>query len=79
MTVQDALPVATRAWMQRDDEKPDRTSGTRKRHPQIATWRRTVLIFDTETTTDPTQRLTFGCYRFGEWQRDGSLAIREEG
>ena len=26
-------------------------------------WPRYCLIFDTETTVDPTQRLTFGCYR----------------
>ncbi|MBA3274583.1 MAG: hypothetical protein H0T72_02220, partial [Chloroflexia bacterium] len=38
-----------------------------------------MLIFDTETTTDPTQRLTFGCYRFGRWRRNGSLSIHEEG
>ncbi|HZQ44949.1 MAG TPA: hypothetical protein VFA99_16980 [Acidobacteriaceae bacterium] len=26
----------------------------------------TMIVFDTETTTDPTQRLLFGCYRFIE-------------
>lgn len=74
-----ALTVATRAWMTRDDVKKDRTSGKRIRQNSVTTWRHSVLIFDTETTTDSTQRLTFGCYRFGEWQPDGSLAIREEG
>jgi hypothetical protein len=27
-----------------------------------------VLVFDTETTTDPSQRLRFGCYQF--WKGD---------
>jgi len=79
MTLQHALPVATRAWMQRDDVTHAQQSGKRTGARHLDTWRQSVLIFDTETTTDPTQRLTFGCYRFGEWRRDGSLAIREEG
>lgn len=73
------LTVATRAWMQRDDVTPDRKSGNPARARHVETWRSSVLIFDTETTTDSTQRLTFGWYRVGEWQYDGSLAIREEG
>lgn len=78
------LPVATRAWMQRcnpqrDDRSKTQPSGREKYRQQPATWRNSVLIFDTETTIDKTQRLTFGCYRIGEWQGDGWLAIREEG
>ncbi len=79
MTMQDALPFATRAWMRRDDVKHDRKSGKRRGQNQVTTWRHTVLIFDTETTTDPTQRLTFGCYRLCDWNPDGSLAVREKG
>ncbi len=41
-------------------------------------WRRAVLIFDTETTVDPTQRLLFGTYRYGRW-RGRQLVIVEEG
>lgn len=81
-----SLPIATRAWTERDtphdcDVKPERNSGRMIRSPTIrpAKWRRSVLIFDTETTIDPTQHLTFGCYRFGTWRRDGTLAIHEEG
>jgi len=63
----------------RDGATRDRKSGQGKRERLTAKWRQSVLIFDTETTTDPTQRLTFGVYRFAEWLDDGSLAIREEG
>lgn len=80
------LPVATRAWMERDD--PQRNDVMSERNPakmmrsvtmRPVKWRRSVLIFDTETTIDPTQRLTFGCYRFGTWRRGGTLTIHEEG
>lgn len=86
MTIPDALPIATRAWMERDnpqrnDVASERTSGKIMRSATMrpVRWRRSVLIFDTETTIEPTQRLTFGCYRFGTWRRDGTLAIHEEG
>ena len=42
-------------------------------------WPETVLALDTETTTDPCQRLLFGVYRFGTWQADGTLQCLEEG
>lgn len=80
------LPVATRAWMERDD--PQRNDVMSERNPakmmrsatmRPSKWRRSVLIFDTETTIEPTQRLTFGSYRFGTWRRDGTLTIHEEG
>lgn len=76
------LTIATRAWTTRGDEPRNATlpwSGHIKTARPRESWKRTVLIFDTETTTDATQRLTFGCYRFGEWQDDGTLAILEEG
>ncbi len=47
--------------------------------PARGRWRRSVLILDTETTTDPAQRLTYGCYRYGRWRDDGTLAILQEG
>ncbi len=81
-----SLPIATRAWMERDtphdgDVKPERNSGKMMRSASMrpAKWWRSVLICDTETTIEPTQRLTFGSYRFGTWRRDGTLVITEEG
>jgi hypothetical protein len=91
----DRLPVAVRAWTdatgpnarqrrwKRKDasRSPVRSTGS-NRSEQTAVnsrWRRSVLILDTETTTDATQCLTFGCYRIGEWVDDGTLAILEEG
>jgi hypothetical protein len=32
-----------------------------------------VLVFDTETTTDPSQRLRFGCYQF--WKGDTLIEV----
>lgn len=41
---------------------------------------RYILVFDTETTTDTTQRLTFGCFRIYEVGESGSiLGLIEEG
>jgi hypothetical protein len=79
------LPVATRAWMQQKKTNERVLSGSRSPQPEknghyrAEKWRRSVLIFDTETTNDVTQRLTFGCYRFGQWRVDGTLVIQEEG
>src|SRR6185312_4022401 len=44
--------------------KPTRRNGQRK------AWPRLVLVFDTETTIDPTQRLLFGCWRLCSWSQD---------
>jgi hypothetical protein len=46
----------------------------KRKAPETATWPEYVLIFDTETTTDPTQRLLFGVARLGRWiaRQDGS-------
>jgi hypothetical protein len=38
-----------------------------------------VLILDTETTTDPTQRLTFGWYRYCRWEDEARLGCAQEG
>lgn len=66
---------------QRYDVKSERNSGKMIRSATMrpSKWRRSVLIFDTETTIEPTQRLTFGSYRFGRWRCDGTLVITEEG
>ncbi len=66
--VHPALPLAVRVY----PEPPDERQFTRSK----TTWRlpRTMLVFDTETRTDATQRLTFGSYRFivnGECQEEG--------
>lgn len=48
--------------------KPD-DSQSRSRSPKPWKCPRTMLVFDTETRTDATQRLTFGSYRyFREWR-----------
>ena len=59
----DVVQVALRALVTKPDEQPKRPRRRRvhKRWPQ---W---VLAFDTETSTDPTQRLLFGPYQMGTW------------
>src|SRR5262245_12857788 len=77
------LPLAVRVWTESADGNTPRPGTVgRKRHPaQHAPerWPRGMLIFDTETTTDPTQRLTFAWYRYARWRDDGTLACVEEG
>jgi hypothetical protein len=56
MTTVDRLPIAVRAYTPPTSER--RPSKTRPWNmPGL------VLVFDTETTTDPTQRLLFGVWR----------------
>ncbi len=58
------LPVAVRVWTV-DPNRPRK----KKRHllsPEI----RHVLVFDTETTVDPTQRLLFGAFRYCRVDQD---------
>jgi hypothetical protein len=64
----DTINIAVRVFPDRVDEEEQ----TRFDRP----WTRptAMLVFDTETRTDATQRLTFGCYRFivdGECKREG--------
>jgi hypothetical protein len=40
-------------------------------------WPRYCLVFDTETTVDPKQKLTFGCYRRCQMEADGYRCIEE--
>jgi hypothetical protein len=51
----------------------------KKAPPPGGGWPETVLVLDTETSTDPSQRLLFGGYRFGVWRPDGTLECLEEG
>lgn len=66
------LVAAVRAYTERESE----SSGGRK---PAQGWPDSVLVFDTETTMDPAQRLLFGAYRYLRWQDDGSLRCVEEG
>ena len=71
------LPIAVRAYAERPEKEKAwwKTSWV-----QETDWPRNVIVFDTETTTDKTQRLTFGSYRFCRWSKDGTqLECREEG
>lgn len=54
----DTLPIAIRVYPEPQEEK----ERVRPKKP----WKvpKAMLVFDTETTTDETQRLTFGCWRF---------------
>jgi hypothetical protein len=71
------LPIAVRAFTER--AKPAKPKGSRSRG-SVRRWPRYCLLFDTETTIDTTQRLTFGSYRICEWgQRGGPLVCRSEG
>ncbi len=40
-------------------------------------WPKYCLVFDTETTVDPKQKLTFGCYRRSQMGADGYRCIEE--
>src|SRR5438034_9325468 len=70
----DTLPVMYRAYVQR---VPPATPMAKKR--QALGWPETVLVLDTETTTDPTQRLLYGSWRFGHWGENGMFVCLEEG
>ena len=85
------IPVALRAHTARgtdaapdapSDARHDASPGAAKRTRAGRAeplWPRHVLVFDTETTTDARQSLTFGSYRMSRWQTDGALALVEEG
>jgi DNA polymerase type B, organellar and viral len=51
------IPVAVRVY-------PEPPKDARARGQAKAVRPDPMIVFDTETTTDPTQRLLFGCYRF---------------
>lgn len=77
----DGLTVALRQWHEpANNNEANAPSGrpvlTRPAPPR---WPQTVLAFDTETTTDRRQRLTFGWYRYARWHQDGTLTTLAEG
>ena len=62
------LPIAVRAYPWPEKKKPDKRPRKLWRVPVA------MFVFDTETRTDATQRLTFGSYRFierGECTEEG--------
>src|SRR3954451_14045748 len=79
--VGNTLTVARRAWTERQEtpSKEGTKKGHRRKRRQEPPWPDTVLIFDTETTIDELQNLTFGTYRYARWTADKQLACVEEG
>src|SRR2546423_7623356 len=70
----DRLSIALRAYAERTDV-PHRGGSP-------FTWKgwpKHILVFDTETTIDALQRLTFGSYRILERGSDGKTTLLEEG
>jgi len=67
--VQEPQEVFVRAHAPLPRKKP-----WRRRCPK---WPQFALVFDTETTLDPTQKLTFGCFRRYQLTRDGYSCIEE--
>ena len=69
-----SLKIALRAFIER---RPARVPLSK---PKLALgWPESVLIFDTETTTDWTQQLLFGCYRWGHFDSTGGFVCQEAG
>jgi hypothetical protein len=66
------VQIAVRAWTTTGQER------WRRPPNDGPIWPDTVLIFDTETTVDETQRLLFGFYRLCQWTDDGTLTCAEE-
>ena len=84
----DPLPLAVRGYAvaARTDEKPEARKPKAAKSPRraVETARRppAILVFDCETTTDATQALLFGCYRYYRlrWTAAGpKLVCVEEG
>src|SRR5437899_1236518 len=46
-------------------------------HHHSSKWPRSCLVFDTETTVDPKQKLIVGCYRRCQTEADGYRCIEE--
>ena len=69
------LRVALRAWIARQQRQRGNPAYT----PPHLPWPEMALIFDAETTTDPTQRLLFGSWRLGRFGAHGSFECLEEG
>src|SRR5687767_6611130 len=69
----DQLPTAVRVFARRHDAKSSRSPKSRPTTPKVA------LVFDTETTIDTAQRLTFGSYRYLRLVDEGPAVCVEEG
>ena len=67
-------PIAVRPYMVKT--VPPKQKGTTRR--TVKGWGNYVLIIDTETTVDASQRLLFGSYRYCRWE-NGVLVCVEEG
>ena len=65
--------IALRAFTE-----PEKGADKSRRRRRSKQWPKRVLILDTETTTDPTQRLLFGSYQIGIWE-GSQLRITEVG
>ena len=68
--MQECHPIFVRAHAPLPSKKPWR--GFR-----CAKWPDSALIFDTETKIDPTQELTFGCFRRYELKRNSYFCVEE--
>src|SRR5271165_3940384 len=66
-----ALPIAQRVWAERADPKKKPPVDRRSKAPS------SILVFDTETTTDRTQALNFGAWRYYSVGSEGTLATDE--
>lgn len=79
------LEIATRAYtepLEPDQGKRSSPDEQAQRLAQLLKGRqadnhRPVLSFDTETRTDPSQRLMLGAYRFCRWQRNQLVCVAE--
>jgi hypothetical protein len=67
------LQIAVRAWATTNQPRRRASQNTSPKWPD------TVLLLDCETTTDETQRLTFGFYRLCAWTDTYDLTCAEEG
>lgn len=60
MSQSDSIPIAVRAFPEPPTDSEDRKASARR----VRELPESRLVFDTETSTDPAQRLLFGSYRF---------------
>jgi hypothetical protein len=85
-----AVPIALRAFTMRSGNEealssnaPDPAARDARKPPRLRptqpAWPGRLLIFDTETTTDASQRLIFGCYRVLRWLPNVGFALIQEG
>jgi hypothetical protein len=61
-TRRELLAISLRSFVTATPERSKQKQGRRQR--QSAGPSEYVLVFDTETATNPSQRLRFGCYQF---------------